>query len=64
MLSFLKRLFSGEAVLYADQVSIEQLEEKIASDAAVANIDQHAADQHVDALSPVGAPLMGIPRRQ
>ena len=49
MISFLKKLFSRGTVLYADQVSIEQLEERIVLDAAVANIDQHAADQHVDA---------------
>ena len=48
MFSFLKRLLSGGTVLYADQVSIEQLEERIVLDAAVANVDQHAADQHVD----------------
>ena len=55
MFRFLKRLFSGGTVLYADQVSIEQLEERIVLDAAVANVDQHAADQHVDATPQLDA---------
>ena len=55
MFSLLKRLFSGGTVLYADQVSIEQLEERIVLDAAVANVDQHAADQHVDATPQLDA---------
>ena len=48
MFSFLKRLFSEGTVLYADQVSIKQLEERIVLDTAVANVDHHAVDQHVD----------------
>ena len=55
MFSFLKRLFSGGTVLYDDQVSIEQLEERIVLDAAVANVDHHSVDQHVDATPQLDA---------